>query len=50
MTAAKFPVCTVQSQVPRLSRQPNDMNNQAGDTGLIKMDMLKETFKTTMHG
>ena len=25
------------------------MNNHAGDTGFVKMDMLKETFKTTMQ-
>jgi len=41
MAAAKLP----QSQVPRLSSQPHDVNNQAGDTGIVKMNMLKKNVQ-----
>jgi hypothetical protein len=45
MAAAKFLVCTVQSKMPRLASQPHDVNNQAGDTGTVEMDMLEKTLK-----
>ena len=50
MAATKFPIRTVQSQVPRLVLQPHDMNNQPGDTGFVEMNMLEKTFKPAMHG
>ena len=48
MAAAKFPVCTVQSKMPRLASQPHDVSNQLGDTSLIKSNILEETLKTTV--
>ena len=48
MSAAKFPVCTVQSKMPRLASQPHDVNSQAGNTGTVEMEMLEETLKTAM--
>jgi hypothetical protein len=31
--------------MPRLASQPHDVNNQAGDTGTVEMDMLEKTLK-----
>ena len=50
MAPSKLPVRAIQGEMPWLSRQPHEVDNQAGDTSFIKVDMLKKTFKTTMHG
>jgi len=48
MAAAKFLVCTVQGQMPRLARKYHDANNQPGETSFIKSNILEETLKATM--
>ena len=49
MATAKLPVRTVQCHMPGLSRKTHNVNNQAGNTGTIKVDLLEKTFKTAVY-